>query len=80
MAAQGQEEIISTAAVFRSLVKIEMKQDALIDKIDRVSKERDNLEKRVNTVEKRHTFLMGGAAAMGALTGAISPILKGIFL
>ena len=63
------EDIISPAAVFRSLVKLEAKQDAILENQKEILVEHGALKARLSKVEQRQSWYMGAVAAVvGVIT------------
>lgn len=67
----AQEDIISTAAVFRSLVRLESKQDAIMDSQKEILVDHSALKDRLTKVEGRQNWYMGAVAAVVGLVMAI---------
>lgn len=65
MAAQD-DDIISPAAIFRSLVRLEAKQDTILSSQDEILVDHKAIKDRLSKVENRQNWFMGALAAMGA--------------
>ena len=73
-------EIISPAAIFRSLTRLEMKQDQILKGHDRLQGDVDGHEDRIRALEKRQWTWAGGLAALVAVVTFSKDFLKGLFL
>ena len=59
-------ELISEAAIFRSLVRLETKQDQILSNQHEITADHKELKERMNKVENRQNWFMGAIAATGA--------------
>lgn len=59
-------ELISEAAIFRSLVRLETKQDQILSNQNEITADHKELKERMNKVENRQNWFMGAIAATGA--------------
>ncbi len=64
--ASEKTELISEAAIFRSLVRLETKQDQILSNQNDIATDHKELKARMNKVENRQNWLMGAVAATGA--------------
>ena len=71
-------EIISPAAIFRSLTRLEMKQDQILDGHKRLSADVEKHEDRIRALEKRQWTWAGGLAALIAIVTFSKDFLKGL--
>ncbi len=62
----AQEDIISTAAIYRSLVRLETKQDSILENQSEILTDHKTLKARMDKVENRQHWYMGAVAAFGA--------------
>jgi len=68
------EELISEAAIFRSLVRLETKQDAILASQNEITVDHKELKNRVGTLESRQNWFMGAIAACGALITTLAKL------
>lgn len=58
------EHIISPAATFRALTRIESKQDLILEKQNDLKKDHDDLKTRMSAVETRQNRVAGGLTVL----------------
>ena len=66
----AQEDIISTAAIYRSLVRLETKQDSILENQTEILTDHKTLKTRIDKVENRQHWYMGAVAAVSAAIAA----------
>ena len=73
-------EIISPASIFRSLTRLEMKQDQILRGHERLDGDVEKHDKRITTLEKRQTYWAGGIAALMFVLVFAKDFLKGLLI
>ena len=68
------EELISEAAIFRSLVRLETKQDAILANQNEITIDHKELKNRVGKLENRQNWFIGAIAAIGAVITALAKL------
>ena len=75
-----QDEIISPAAIFRALTRLEMKQDQILKGHEKLDEDLDKHDTRITALEKRQTYWGGAIAALVFVFSAgqaAGPLLAG---
>ena len=67
----AQDDIISTAAIYRSLVRLETKQDNIIEGQAAILTDHVALKARMDKVENRQQWYMGAFASIIAIVMAV---------
>ena len=71
MSAQ-EDDIISTAAIYRALVRLEEKQDNILNNQKTMIIEHNAFERRISKVENRQNWFMGVIASVGGVIAILA--------
>lgn len=73
------EGIISPAATFRALTRIEAKQDLILERYNGVRHDLEKLQDQVCHIERKQTYATGALAVLAVMAAFVSEHVRDFF-